>query len=100
MDKEQNKAAAKRFFRKTLKATPTQKPRLINVDNNPAYPAAIDDLKAERHLPKTSKLRQVRYLNNTVEQDHRFLKRLVKPGLGFGSFHTARRPLRGYEAIT
>jgi transposase, IS6 family len=34
-----------------------------------------------------------------VEQDHRRVKRLVKSGLGFGSFHTARRTLAGYEAM-
>jgi transposase-like protein len=38
-------------------------------------------------------------LNNLVEQDHRFIKRLVNPGMGFGSFNTARRTLRGYEAM-
>lgn len=44
-------------------------------------------------------LRQNKYLNNRVEQDHRFIKRLVKPGMGFGSFNTARRTLKGYEMI-
>ena len=34
-----------------------------------------------------------------VEQDHRFIKRLVNPGMGFSSFNTARRTLRGYEAM-
>ena len=34
-----------------------------------------------------------------VEQDHRFIKRLVNPGMGFGTFNTARRTLRGYEAM-
>jgi transposase-like protein len=34
-----------------------------------------------------------------VEQDHRFIKRLTKPGMGFGSFHTARRTIRGFEAM-
>lgn len=62
-------------------------------------PKAIDDLKAEEILPETLELRQVKYLNNMVEQDHRFIKRLVKPGLGFKSFHTARRTLRGYEMM-
>jgi transposase-like protein len=38
-------------------------------------------------------------LNNIVEQDHRRLKRLVRPGLGFGGFHTARRTLAGYEVM-
>ena len=39
------------------------------------------------------------HLNNIVEQDHRRVKRLVRPGLGFGGFHTARRTLSGYEAM-
>ncbi len=70
--------AAKRFFRKMLKAIHTSTPRVITVDKNPAYP---------------------KYLNNIVEQDHRGIKRLVKPGMGFGSFNTARRTIRGYEII-
>jgi transposase-like protein len=41
----------------------------------------------------------LKYLNNIVEQDHRFIKRLVNPGMGFGSFNTARRTLKGYEAM-
>ena len=44
-------------------------------------------------------LRQNKYLNNIVEQDHRAIKRLVKPGMGFGSFNTARRTIRGYEIM-
>ena len=44
-------------------------------------------------------LRQIKYLNNIVEQDHRAIKRLVKPGMGFGSFNTARRTIRGYEIM-
>ncbi len=57
------------------------------------------ELKADEHLPETTKLRQVKYLNNRVEQDHRFIKRLTKPGMGFGSFNTARRTLRSFEAM-
>jgi IS6 family transposase len=86
-------------LRKTLKATHTQMPRVINVDKNAAYPPAIDDLKAEAQLAATTELRQVKYLNNLVEQDHRFIKRLTKPGMGFGSFNSARRTLRGMEAM-
>ena len=91
--------AAKRFFRKTLKAIHTQTPRVITVDKNPAYPKAIKELKAAKKLPKIVKLRQIKYLNNIVEQDHRGIKRLVKPGMGFGSFNTARRTLKGYEIM-
>ena len=43
--------------------------------------------------------KQVKYLNNIVEQDHRRVKWLICPGLGFGSFWTARRTLAGYEAM-
>jgi len=91
--------AAKRFFRKTLKAMHTQIPRVITVDKNPAYPKAIKELKAAKKLPEIVKLRQSKYLNNMVEQDHRGIKRLVKPGMGFGSFNTARRTIRGYEIM-
>jgi transposase, IS6 family len=91
--------AAKRFFCKTLKAMPTQIPRVITVDKNPAYSKAIKELKATKKLPEIVKLRQIKYLNNIVEQDHPCIKRLVKPGMGFGSFNTARRTIRGYEIL-
>lgn len=81
--------AAKRFFRRALKAEHNQSPRVINVDRNAAYPKAIDSLKADKTLPQTSELQPVKYLNNIVEQDHRFIKRLVNLGMGFGSFNTA-----------
>ena len=73
--------AAKRFFRKALNAVHTPLPRVINVDKNAAYPKAIDQLKADKELSKEVELRQNKYLNNRVEQDHRFLKRLIKPGM-------------------
>ena len=91
--------AAKRFLKKVLKARHTQTPRVINVDKNAAYPPAVDDLKAEAHRSETTELRPIKYLKNRVEQDHRRIKRLVKPGLGFGSFNSARRTLKGYEAM-
>ncbi len=91
--------AAKRFFRKTLKALHTSSPRVITVDKNAAYSKAINELIADEELPKKVKLRQKKYLNNIVEQDHRGIKRLVKPGMGFGSFNTARRTIKGYEII-
>jgi len=62
-------------------------------------PKLESELKAEGSLPQACELRQSKYLNNLIEQDHRFLKRLVKPGMGFFSFETAWRTLQGYEAI-
>jgi transposase, IS6 family len=114
--------AAKRFFLKALHSTAastpgahpveeqvaeptaaanpaTSAPRVINVDKNAAYPKAIAELKATGVLPESVELRQVKYLNNLVEQDHRFIKRLVKPGMGFFSFETAGRTLQGYEVM-
>ena len=73
----------------------TSIPRVINVDKNAAYPKAIAELKAAGMLPEAVELRQVKYLNNMVEQDHRFIKRLVKPGMGFFSLETAWRTLPG-----
>ncbi len=91
--------AAKRFLRKALKAVHTQEPRVINVDKNAAYPKAIDELKEKEELFEQVELRRNKYLNNIVEQDHRAIKRLVKLGMGFGSFNTARRTIKGYEIM-
>jgi len=57
------------------------------------------ELKAERVLPDACELRQSTYLNNLIEQDHRFIKRLIKLGMGFFSFETAWRTVQGYEAM-
>ncbi|MFL5283148.1 MAG: IS6 family transposase [Rhodopila sp.] len=91
--------AAKRFFRKALAQPHTVNPRTITVDKNPAYPKAIAEMKGDAELWRFSRLRQVRYLNNILEQDHRRVKRLTRPGLGFGGFWTARRTLAGFEAM-
>ena len=74
-------------------------PRTITVDKNPGYPRAAAEMKRTGELWRSSFLRQCEYLNDIVEQDHRRIKRLVRPGLGFGSLRTARRTLAGYEAM-
>jgi IS6 family transposase len=91
--------AAKRFFRKALAQPHTVNPRTITVDKNVFYPKAVISMKRDGQLWRCSKLRQVKYLNNIIEQDHRRIKRLSEPGLGFGSFRTARRTLAGFEAM-
>jgi transposase, IS6 family len=55
-------AAAKRFFRKALGQPHTVNPRTITVDKNPAYPCAIEQMKADGELWRRSRLRQVKYL--------------------------------------
>ena len=96
--KRDGKAAA-RFFRQVLRASHVTAPRVINVDKNAAYPVAMEQLKREQTLADQTELRQVKCLNNRIEQDHRNIKRIVKPMLGFKSFHSARRALRGIEAM-
>ncbi len=92
-------AMARRFFRKALAQPHTVNPRTITVDKNPAYPRAAADMKRAGELWRFSRLRQCKYLNNIVEQDHRRIKRLVRPGLGFGNLRTTRRALAGCKAM-
>ncbi|PED69998.1 IS6 family transposase, partial [Bacillus pseudomycoides] len=65
---------------------------------NPAYPIAIEQLKKES-TPNGMRLRQQKYLNNIVEQDHRFIKKRIRSMLGFKSFGTATFILAGVEAM-
>ena len=74
-------------------------PRVINVDKNPAYPRAVEDLKREGTISRRCRLRQCKYLNNVVEQDHRNVKRRTWLAKGYGSLWTAWRTLRGIEAM-
>jgi transposase-like protein len=96
---KRNLKAAKRFFKKALSSNHNQIPRVITVDKNPAYPPAIDKLKNEKNLFKNVEIRQTRYLNNIIEQDHRSIKRIVNPMLGFQSFRSANQTLKGIEAM-
>ena len=74
-------------------------PRTITMDKNPAYPCATAEMKANEELWRFARLRQCKYANEIAEQGHRRVRRLIRPGLGFGSVHTARRILAGYEAM-
>ena len=96
---KRNLKAAKKFFKKALSSNHNQIPREITVDKNPAYPPAIDKLKNDKILPKNVGIRQIKYLNNIIEQDHRSIKRIVNPMLGFQSFRSANQTLKGIEAM-
>lgn len=88
-------AAAKRFFDKTMVVSGV--PAKIAIDKSGANKAAIDDINAGRAL--LIAVRQVKYLNNIVEQDHRAIKRLTRPMLGFKSFRSASNVLADIELI-
>ncbi len=70
---KRDRRAAKRFFRQALKATHTQLPRVINVDKNPAYPTAIDELKTEELVTTSRGRRKLSYyLSNQSERRKEF----------------------------
>ena len=94
-----DRKAAIAFFRKTLGAAHTTPPRVVTVDKNPAYPVAFEAVRHEGLVRPRSNLRQCKYLNNIIEQDHRFIKRRTRPMLGFKRFTTAWRTLRGIEIM-
>jgi transposase, IS6 family len=92
-------AAAKRFLLRAIDASGNPMPRVINVDKNPAYTAAIEALVVEGALPPRVRLRQCKYLNNVIEQDHRTVKKRTWLAKGYGSFQGAWRTLQGIEAV-
>jgi len=96
---KRNKKAANRFFKKALNSNHNQIPRIIIVDKNPAYPPAIDKLKNSKLLSRNIGIRQIKYLNNVIEQDHRSIKRIINPMLGFQSFRSANKTLKRIEAM-
>jgi len=92
-------SAAKRFFKKMMRAEHRRLPFTIGVDKNAAYPEAFSASQADMIVPKGCKLRRVKYLNNVIEQDHRFVKKKVRASQCFKSFQTAERTLEGIEAV-
>jgi len=92
-------AAVKRFFKKMMRADHRRLPLSINVDQNAAYPGAFSASQQEKVLPMDCQLRRIKYFNNVIEQDHRFIKKKVRASQCFRSFHTAERTLEGIESI-
>jgi putative transposase len=90
-----DKKAALRFFKKAVRQHGL--PDKVTIDKSGANTAAIQSLKEE--TGQEIEIRQIKYLNNLVEQDHRSIKRIVRPMLGFKSFRSARTTLQGIELM-
>ena len=88
-------SAARRFFDKAMRHNDT--PDTVTMDKSGVNKAALDQLNTQRDI--AIKIRQVKYLNNIVEQDHRAVKRVTRPMLGFKSFRSARAVLAGIELM-
>jgi len=67
------------------------------MDKSGANKVAIDEINGGMAVPIT--VRQVKYLNNIVEQDHRAITRVTKPMMGFKSFRAASNVLAGIELM-
>jgi putative transposase len=95
LTKRRNKGSAQKFLNKAI--SNNGRPELINIDNSGANKQAIWVYNKRNFI--RIKSRQVKYVNNIVEQDHRFIKWKVWPMLGFKSFESAQRTLAGIEIV-
>ena len=88
-------AAARRFFERAIDRHDV--PEKVTIDKSGANTAAVRGLIADSGV--AIELRQCKYLNNLVEQDHRAIKRLTRPMLGFKDFHSAAKLIAGIETM-
>ena len=91
--------AAKGFLQLALWQAGQFRPRVINVDGHPAYPSAIEQLKRSGELGHRCQCRRAPYLNNLLEQDHRFVKKQIMASQWFRSVDGALNTIAGYEAM-
>jgi putative transposase len=90
-----NKAAAQNYFEKSIQQNGV--PETVTIDESGVNLAALHAVNDGRDPP--IKIRQVKYLNNVVEQGHRTIKRIIRPMLGFKDFRCARVILSGIEIM-
>jgi putative transposase len=87
--------AALRYLTKAIKRS--GKPGLININKSGANKAAVTQYNSDNG--KRIVVRQCKYLNNIVEQDHRRIKRITRSMLGFKNFNAAKSTLAGIEVV-
>lgn len=92
---KRDRKAALRFLRKAISQHGA--PQKITIDKSGANTAAGESYKDEQD--EDIKIRQIKYLNNIVEHDHRAIKRVTRPMLGFKSFRSAAATLTGVELM-
>jgi transposase-like protein len=95
LTEHRDEQAARRFLTKAIRRHGV--PETITIDGSAANKAAIESYNTEHGT--TIAIRQVKYLNNIVEQDHRGVKRVTRPMLGFKSFAAAQDTLVGIELM-
>ena len=89
--------AAKAFFKKAIKHN--GRPEKVTVDKSGSNKAALDHCNRDISENEKIEIRQIKYLNNIIEQDHRFIKKRTKPALGFKCFYSASATIGGIENV-
>ena len=102
LSKKRDKAAAKTFFNKAIGAHGL--PEKVTIDKSGSNKAGLDALNVQLAILillgcalSPMLIRQIKYLNNIIEQDHRFIKKITKPMMGFKSFEAAQATIAGIE---
>ena len=98
LSERRNKAAAQRFFKRVI--CTDGMPNRVVLDKSGANLAGLQSVNVIlkfKGAGSTIKILQVKYLNNIIEQDHRFIKWITRPMLGFKAFHSADATLAGIE---
>ncbi len=98
LSERRDTAAARRFFKRAVGTNGV--PDRIAIDKSGANLTGLQSLNVILKFTGTGriiKIVQSKYLNNIVEQDHRFIKKITRPMLGFKSFHSATATLAGIE---
>ena len=102
LSEKRDEKAARSFFQKAIGSSGM--PEKITMDKSGANKAGIDTINLQLAMLfilgaafMQIGIRQIKYLNNIVEQDHRFIKNITKPMRGFKAFHSAQATLAGIE---
>jgi putative transposase len=96
LSERRDTAAARRFFKRAVGTNGI--PDRIAIDKSGANLAGLQSLNVILKFTGSGRIIgivQSKYLNNIVEQDHRFIKRITRPMLGFKAFHSAAATLAG-----
>jgi putative transposase len=95
--KRRQKMSAQKFFNKAIGNN--GRPRVVNIDKSETNKMAIWTVNKRSGSIKKIKIRQCKYLNNIVEQDHRRIKRRIRITTGLKEFESAQRTLAGIEVV-
>ena len=99
LSETRDREAAKRFLKKALSNPDNLPPRVFARDGLRSYPAAIRELQNEGLMHRPCRHRTRPYANNRIESDHRSIKRRLRAMQGPRSAATARKLIKGIEAV-